>query len=185
LQESGINVIKEKQAENHRIHGNNWLVEFNDGIDANIIPAENGTLSVSFARQIQLETARKIAELYFTSPLTFDVTMHEVYLGENHSEFARQTGVTRQAISKAIQTEKREKYRREIATLKKQNSAFNKMTAAELKIYQLCGEDGILSISNVAKQAGVSRQTVYRVLHRLSEKYGLKVTLDSKRRKKI
>ena len=140
--------------------------------------------SVSFARKIQRETARKIAEMYFTSPCTFDAEMRKIYLGENHSEFAKTTGVTRQAISKAIRSEKGEIYRREISNLKKQNSALNKMTATELKIYQLCGNDGILNISNVAKQAGVHRQTVYRVLHRLSEKYGINVTLDKSRKKK-
>jgi DNA-binding phage protein len=182
LQESGINVIKEKKAENQRIHGKNWLIEYDDHIESNV-DAKDYT-QISFARKIQQETARKIAELYFSSPLTFDVTMHEIYLGENQSAFAAKKGITRQAVSKALKNEKTDKFRNEITLLKKQNSALQKMTATELRIYQLCGEDRVLSIANVAKQAGVSRQTVYTTLHNLSVKYGFNFTLHNQRKRK-
>lgn len=185
LQESGINVIKEKQAETQRIHGQNWLIEFDERIDSSVPIDTKDNAQISFARKIQQETARKIAELYFSSPRTFDVTMHEIYLGENQSTFASKKGISRQAVSKAIKNEKAEKFRSEIETLKRQNSAFEKMSATEFRIYQLCGRPKkVLSIANVARQAGVSRQTVYATLHNLSVKYGFNFTLHNQRKRK-
>ena len=182
LQDAGINAIKEKQMENQRIHNPHHEIEFNDHMAVDL--SEQNMESISFARKIQRETARKIAEMYFTSPRTFDVTMREIYLGENQTAFAKQAGISRQAISKAIKQEKQEKYRHEIDQLKKQKNVLLKMNATELKIYQLCGNDGIFNISNVAKQAGVSRPTVYKTLHNLSEKYGICFTLDKGAKKK-
>jgi DNA-binding phage protein len=62
--------------------------------------------------------------------------------------------------------------------LKQRNAAFDNMTATELKVYQLYYVDGILNISNLARQAGISRVTAYKTLHNLSSKYGLTFTVD-------
>ncbi len=185
LQNAGINVIREKKQERMRTSNNRKEVaEFDDNIE-NQFNYLSEKEQITLVCAIRLDTIRKIADMYFSSPVTFDATMREIYLGENHSAFAKSSGVTRQAISKAIRTENGERYRREISNLKKQNSALNKMTATELKVFQLCGRGGILTISSVAKQAGLSRTTVYNTLHNLSEKYGICFTLDKSQNRKI
>ena len=75
--------------------------------------------------------------------------------------------------------------KKQIAELKKRNAAFAEMTVNELKVYQLCSEHGILNISSVAKQSGLSRPTIYRILHNLSEKYDICFTLNDLKKKKI
>lgn len=128
-------------------------------------------------REIRLETVRKMAEMYFKRPASFDLAMRRAYFNGNQSDLARVKGLTRAAISKQICRERDEK-------LKSENSALRNMTETERTVYRLAAEYGILRVSEIAKQAGISRRHVYRVSHILSEKYGVHVTFFRPSRKK-
>jgi DNA-binding phage protein len=145
--------------------------------------SDENNITISPVRQAQLDTARKMAFFYIEHPAEFDKFVMQFYFGKNQSAIARDRNVSRESISKQIRNERGDKYRKEIANLKQRNAAFGKMTANELKVYQICCIDGVFGVSNIAKQAGVSRWTVHRVLHRLSEKYGITATLDKSRKK--
>jgi DNA-binding MarR family transcriptional regulator len=136
------------------------------------------------ARLIRLDAVRQMVFFYIEHPAEFDKFVMEFFLDKNQSDLARERNMTRANVSKRIVTERGDKLKREIANLKQKNAAFSKMTTTELKVYQLCGEDGIFNVSNIAKQTGVSRVTVYATLHKLREKYGFNFTLDKARKKK-
>ncbi len=155
---------------------------FSDELET-IINSEDTTLSpITRAR---LDVARKMAFFYLEHPTEFDKFVMQFFCGKTQSDIARMQGVSRQNISKKIRSERQEELKKEIDSLKKRNAAFATMTINELKVYRICCIDGVFGASNIAKQAGISRRTVYRVLHRLSEKYGITVTLDKSRKKKI
>jgi DNA-binding phage protein len=124
-----------------------------------------------------------MAFFYIEHPTEFDKFVMQFFCQKNQSDIARMQGVSRQNISKKIRAERQEELKKEIDTLKKRNAAFATMTTNELKVYQICCIDGVFGASNIAKQAGISRWTVYRVLHRLSEKYGITATLEKSRKK--
>lgn len=128
-------------------------------------------------REIRLETVRNMAEMYFNRPASFDLAMRRAYFNGNQSDLARVKGLTRAAISKQICRERDEK-------LKSENSALRNMTETERIVYRLADEDGILRVSEIAKQAGISRMHVYRTLHVLSVKYGIHVTTFRQSQKK-
>ena len=138
---------------------------------------------VSPIRQAKLDTVREMAFFYIEHPTEFDKFVMQFFCQKNQSDIARMQGVSRQNISKKIRHERQEELKKEIANLKQRNAAFETMTANELKVYQICCIDGVFGASNIAKQAGISRWTVYRVLHRLSEKYGITATLNKSRKK--
>lgn len=135
-------------------------------------------------RRARLEAARQMAFFYIEHPAEFDKFVMEFFLDKNQSDLAKERNMTRANVSKRIVTERGDKLKREIASLKQRNAAFSKMTTTELKVYQLCGEDGIFNVSNIAKQAGISRVTVYATLRKLREKYGINFTLEKSRKKK-
>ena len=135
-------------------------------------------------RNARHEAIRQVVFFYLEHPAEFDKFVMEFFLDKKQSDLAKERGVTRQAISKMIRIEKQDNLKKEIAELKKRNAAFAEMTVNELKVYQLCGEHGILNISSVAKQSGLSRPTIYRILHNLSEKYGICFTLNNCEKRK-
>lgn len=139
---------------------------------------------LSPAEQVKLDTIRKMAFFYLEHPAEFDKYILQFFCGKTQADVARDRGVTRQNISKIIKTERSERLKREIEKLKTRNAAFCAMTPTELKIYQLCAEDGVLNVSSVAKQAKVSRVTVYKTLHNLRSKYGFCFTLSRCRAQK-
>ena len=128
-------------------------------------------------REIQLEIVRRMADMYFTRPSTFDLMMRRAYFGDNQSALARHKGLTRQAVSKAIKKERDDKLRAE-------NSAIKSMSPHEFAVYQTCCEDGILHIPAVVRQTGLSRATVFRVRLKLREKYGIVILFSRLSRKK-
>ena len=135
-------------------------------------------------RQARFDTVRKLVFFYLERPVEFDKFVMQFFYGKTQSDIARMQGVSRQNISKKIRSERQEELKKEIDSLKKRNAAFATMTVNELKVYQICCIDGVFGASNIAKQSGISRWTVYRVLHRLSEKYGITATFDKSRKKK-
>ena len=183
LKSAGENFAKEKKedkfASTHSVINNQ--IELFDKFSEMFSVADN--IKVSRIRQAELDTARKLAFFYVEHPTEFDKFVMQFFFGKNQSDIARQQGVSRQNISKKIRHERQEELKKEIDSLKKRNAAFARMTTNELKVYQICCIDGISGASNIAKQAGISRWTVYRVLHRLSEKYGITATLDKSRKK--
>lgn len=132
----------------------------------------------------QFDIARKLAFFYIEHPAEFEKYVLEFFCGKTQSDIARERGVSRQHISKIIKNERNEKYRKEIKMLKQRNAAFDDMTATELKVYQLYYVDSVLNISNLARQAGISRVTAYKTLHNLSSKYGLTFTVDKENKSK-
>lgn len=128
-------------------------------------------------REIRLETVRKMAEMYFKRPASFDLAMRRAYFNGNQSDLARVKGLTRSAISKQICRERDEK-------LKSENSALRKMTETERTVYRLAAEDGILRVSEIARQAGYTRRTVYLCIQKLSEKYGISIHIYRPSQKK-
>lgn len=185
LKSAGENFAKEKKedkfASTHSVI-NNQMELFDEFAEMFSITDD---VKVSHIRQAQLDTARKLAFFYVEHPTEFDKFVMQFFFGKNQSDIARQQGVSRQNISKKIRAERQEELKKEIDRLKKRNAAFTTMTVNELKVYQICCVDGVFGASNIAKQAGISRWTVYRVLHRLREKYGITATLDKSRKKKI
>lgn len=128
-------------------------------------------------REIRLETVRKMAEMYFKRPVSFDLMMRKAFFGQNQSDLARFRGVTRAAVSKAIIKERDDK-------LKAENSALRCMTETERTVYRLAAEYGILRVSEIARQAGYTRRTVYLCIQRLSEKYGISIHIYRPSQKK-
>ena len=128
-------------------------------------------------REIRLETVRKMAEMYFNRPASFDLAMRRAYFNGNQSDLARVKGMTRAAISKQICRERDEK-------LKSENSALRNMTETERTVYRLAAEYGILRVSEIARQAGYTRRTVYLCIQRLSEKYGISIHIYRPSQKK-
>ena len=143
--------------------------------------AETGKSELELAR---LDATRRVIFFYLEHPAEFEQYVLSFFCGKTQTDVAKAKGVSRQNISKKIILERGDRLKKEIEDLKRKNSAFSKMTATELKIYQLCGEDGILNVSNIAKQANCSRQTVYNTLHILSSKYGFHFTLDRDKKEK-
>ena len=185
LRDCGSNHIKEvkedKFAKSHNVMERHF--ELFSNIE-DILDIQQDT-NIDPIRRARLEAARQTAFFYIEHPAEFDKFVMEFFLDKNQSDLAKERNMTRANISKRIVTERGDKLKREIASLKQKNAAFATMTANELKVYQICCIDGVLTASGVAKQAGISRWTVYRVLHRLSEKYGIVATLNNPRRKKI
>lgn len=128
-------------------------------------------------REIRLETVRKMAEMYFKRPASFDLAMRRAYFNGNQSDLARVKGLTRAAISKQICRERDEK-------LKSENSALRNMTETERTVYRIAAEDGVLSVSEIARQSGLSRWTIWRVQRIFRLKYGIVLHFQRPSRKK-
>lgn len=180
----GANKQKERRAENfaaknHSVKSTVHLIE-----ELDIPVPEQSQRFLSEVEQAKFDATRKVVFFYLEHPAEFEQYVLSFFCGKSQSEVAKQKGVTRQNISKKIILERGDRFRREIEDLRRRNKAFDSMTATELKIYQLCGEDSVLNISNIAKQAHVSRQTVYNTLHSLSSKYGMNFTLVKERKEK-
>lgn len=184
LKSVGIRKKQEISAETFAAtHFNKQKLRYIDGLET--VCFSNMETIKDPIQRIRLDTIREMAFYYLEHPVEFEKFVVSCFLAENQSDLAKKRGISRQAISKAIRTERLDNLKKEIAELKKRNAAFSQMTSNELKIYQLCGEDGVLNISSVAKQSGLSRPTVYKILHDLREKYGICFTLnDGEKRKK-
>jgi DNA invertase Pin-like site-specific DNA recombinase len=184
LKTAGANFAKEQKEE--KFTASHKVIERHSELFDNLAEtfSNENNITISPVRQAQLDTARKMAFFYIEHPAEFDKFVMQFYFNKNQAAIARDRQVSREAISKQIRNERGDKYKREIANLKQQNAAFATMTANELKVYQICYVDGVFSASNIAKRAGISRWTVYRVLHRLSGKYGIAATLEKSRNKK-
>lgn len=184
LKTAGANFAKEQKED--KFTASHKVIERHTELFDNLaeILSDENNITISPTRQAQLDTARKMAFFYIEHPAEFDKFVMQFYFNKNQSAIARDRNVSRESISKQIRNERGDKYRKEIANLKQTNAAFATMTANELKVYQICCIDGVFGVSNIAKQTGISRWTVYRVLHRLSEKYGIVATLEKSRKKK-
>lgn len=138
---------------------------------------DDDEIAPDWEREIRLETVRKMADMYFKRPASFDLAMRRAYFNGNQSDLARVKGLTRAAISKQICRERDEK-------LKSENYALRNMTETERTVYRLAAEDGILRVSDIARQSGYTRRTVYLCIHRLREKYGISIHIYRPSQKK-
>lgn len=183
LKAAGGNRIKEIREEKYIQSGGKMRTDIGLIEELEIIAEDYTGQDIDPIRQARFDIARKLIFFYLEHPAEFDKFVLAFFCGKNQSDIAKERGVSRQSISKKIRTERHEEMKKQIDSLKKRNAAFATMTTNELKVYQICCIDGVFGASNIAKQAGISRWTVYRVLHRLSEKYGITATLDKSRKK--
>lgn len=144
-----------------------------------------GTEASPSKRDLQREIVLHLAELYFRRPATFDMMMRRAFFDENQSDIARHKGVTRAAVSKAIREENNRRLKSENAALRQRCDDLVRMTRAEAAVYKVCAVDGVLSVSEAARQTGFTRRTIYRSIQVLSEKYGISIHTSPGDNKKI
>lgn len=196
LRACGINRIREKQQETAlKFAGKDEMVsdaEFDDSINfagdymrqiCDIIDNPKQPLSDQM-RQTKLDTLRHIAHFWAEKPKSFDAMMRKIMLGQNQSDIARQKGVSRQSISKAIRQEHNDKLKKRIVQLERLINVLVAFTPLELQVYQLCFNQK-LSVRNAAKQLNISPTKVYRLKQILRGKMAkcetLKRTITKKR----
>lgn len=194
FKEVGINVIREKKAEMQRVHGTARTVSYDDkltgdellqGIADDAAENEYGDPDIAKERrQAALDATNKIIHFYLEKPAQFDAFVKEFYFGQNQSAIARSAGVTRQAISKAIQTENLANCKRQIDNLTEWRNTLSGLSPLELRVYQLSIREG-LSIREVAGKLKISRAKAHRVRQILSLKLPKNETFEKSIPEKI
>lgn len=146
----------------------------------------------------------RIADMYFNTPVAFEMLMKSIFKGRNQADVAKEKGITRQGLNKRLLYElgiakkrndiqqrrdrelaiAKQNYENAVNDVRAQREAMRYMTETELAVYKICGEDGCLSVSSIARQTGFSRPTIYAALHNLSRKYGINLHIQNYSRKK-
>lgn len=144
-----------------------------------------------------MRVIERIAQMYFSTPSSFDMLMKSVFKGKNQSDVAKEEGITRQGLNKRLlyelgiaqkrndiqQRRDRElnqikmEYSGKLEELRELDAFFRSLSERDWRIYRMVFLEK-KSYSKAAREIGCSLKTVYRVSKVLRSKMDENVQID-------